>query len=162
VSYTYNSAGDLTSVTGVDGGVMKYGYDSSHRLTSLLDPAQAGAAKKHPLTNVYDGAGGGISQTDQLGPKTTFAYSGEPGTPARGATRATAPRGNRTLNSYENGDGVSMTEGYGTPAATTTTFRYDLATLGLTEVSTAAPGDPDDHSEQFTYNAQGLPVTEVD
>jgi RHS repeat-associated protein len=162
VSYTYNSAGDLASVTDVAGGVTKYGYDSSHQLTSVLDPAQATAAKKHPLTNVYDTAGRVTSQTDQLGRTTTFAYSGDPGSGTGGTTLVTDPSGHQTLNSYENGERVSMTQGHGTPAATTTTFRYDPATLGLTDISIAAPGDPNDHSEQFSYNAQGLPVTEVD
>jgi YD repeat-containing protein len=162
VSYGYDNAGDLTSVTDVAGGVTQYGYDSSHRLTSVLDPVQVAAGKHHPLTNVYDSSGRVTSQTDQLGHKTTFAYSGDPSSQAGGTTLVTDQSGHQTLDSYEYGERASMTQGYGTAAATTTTFRYDPATLGLTDVSTSAPGDPNDHSEQFGYNAQGLPVTETD
>ena len=162
VSYGYDSAGDLTSVTDVAGGVTQYGYDSSHRLTSVLDPVQVAAGENHPLTNSYDSSGRVTSQTDQLGRKTTFAYSGDPGSQAGGTTLVTDPSGHQTLDSYENGERVSMIQGYSTAAATTTTFRYDPATLGLTDISIAAPGDPNDHSEQFSYDSRGLPVTETD
>ena len=57
---------------------------------------------------------------------------------------------------------MTATVGYGTANAITTSFRYDPATLGVTTVSTTAPGDPNDHQQQFAYSTQGLPVTEVD
>ena len=162
VSYGYDSAGDLTSVTDVNGGMTQFGYDSSHRLTSVLDPVQVAAGDNHSLTNVYDSSGRVTSQADQLDRKTTFAYSGDPGSQAGGTTLVTDPSGHQTLDTYENGERVATTQGYGTAAATTTTFRYDPATLGLTEISISAPGDSNNHSEQFSYNAQGLPVTETD
>jgi RHS repeat-associated protein len=162
VSYGYDSAGDLTSVTDATGGVTEYGYDSAHRLTSVLDPVQVAAGENHPLINVYDSSGRVTSQTGQLGRKTTFAYSGDPASQAGGTTLVTDPSGHQTLDSYENGERAAMVQGYGTAAATTTTFRYDPATLGLTDLSIAAPGDPNDHSEQFSYNSRGLPVTETD
>lgn len=70
--YGYDSAGNLTTVTGPDGAVSTFGYDNAHRITSLLDPQQQGATTKQPLTNTYDSRGRVASQTDQLGRVTTF------------------------------------------------------------------------------------------
>ena len=55
VTYTYTAAGDLATVTALDGAVTTFGYDGSHRLTSVVDPAQALSAIKHPVSNLRHG-----------------------------------------------------------------------------------------------------------
>jgi YD repeat-containing protein len=67
VSYAYNVAGDLVTVTAVD-ATTTYGYDSSHRITSVRDAAG------RVTTNVYDGQGRVVSQTEPGSRTTRFAY----------------------------------------------------------------------------------------
>ena len=65
VSYAYNVAGDLVTVTAVD-ATTTYGYDSSHRITSVRDAAG------RVTTNVYDGQGRVVSQTEPGSRTTSF------------------------------------------------------------------------------------------
>ncbi|MCW3101372.1 MAG: sle, partial [Chthonomonadaceae bacterium] len=76
VSYTYSSAGLLTSVTDVLGHTWQYGYDGSGKLTSITDPT--GATR---LSAAYDGnskVGSLQVSGDQQRSDTTFTYDTSP------------------------------------------------------------------------------------
>lgn len=162
VRYGYDSAGNLTTVTGADGAISTFGYDAAHRITSLLDPQQQSAATKHPVTNAYDARGRVISQTDQLGRVTIFTYSGDPFSSAGGTTVVSDPAGHQRADVYQYGLRTTTVRGFGTAAASTTTFTYDPATLGVTSSTTTAAGDPNTHKTTATYDANGNALTQVD
>jgi len=173
VSYSYNSSGDLISVTDVGGNVTTFGYDSNHRMTTMLDPNQQTLSTQHPLTNVYDSSGRVTSQTDFAGRETTFDY-----TSITNSTKVTDPVGNVTVYQYDNGILQQKTAGYGTASAATTSYTYDPDTFALT--GTTDPNghtwtstfdsagnqtsgtDPLSHGWTATYNAFGEPLTKTD
>ncbi|MFB9238252.1 RHS repeat-associated core domain-containing protein [Plantactinospora siamensis] len=162
VSYGYDAAGNLSTVTGADGAVTTFGYDTGHRITSVLDPAQQSATTKHPMTMVYDGLGRVSTQTDPLGGVTKFAYSGDPFSSAGGTTVVTDPTGHQRADIYQYGLRTSTVRGFGTSTAATTSFSYDPATLGVTSISTTAAGDPNTHRSTATYDSRGNVLTQVD
>lgn len=160
VRYAYDGAGDLTDVTDVNGGNTHFTYDAAHHMLSMRMPNQApgvpgstGAA----ITNVYDGQGRVIEQTDQLGRTSKFSYSGEPLGAAGGTTTITDPKGNVIVQNYQYGELLSETKGYGTPQAATWTFGYDPATLGITTVT-----DPNGHTMTSTFDSEGNTLTTAD
>jgi RHS repeat-associated protein len=160
VRYGYDGAGDLTDVTDVNGGNTHFTYDSAHRMLTMRMPNQAPGVPGSTgavVTNVYDGEGQVIEQTDQLGRTTKFAYSGEPLGASGGTTTITDPKGNVTVQDYRFGELLSETEGYGTPQAATWTFGYDPATLGMTSVT-----DPNGHTTTSTFDAEGNVLTSTD
>ena len=162
VSYAYDGSGNLATTTGADGAVTTFGYDAAHHITSVLDPAQQSAPVTHPMTMVYDTQGRVTSQTDPLGRVTTFAYTGDPFSSVGGSTVTTDPAGHQQQDSYGYGVRVSSVTGYGTTSAVTTVFTFDSATLGVTSTSVSSANDPVTHVSTATYNAQGLPLTQVD
>jgi RHS repeat-associated protein len=162
VTYGYDAAGNLTSISAPDGAVTTYGYDSAHHFTSVLDPQQQGSSSKHPLTMVYDARGRVTKQTDPLGRATTFAYAGDPFSSSGGTTVVTDPAGHQQEDVYQNGLRTTTVRGFGSAAATTATFTYDPATLGVTSTTITAPGDPNTHRSTATYDAQGHPTSQVD
>jgi RHS repeat-associated protein len=162
VGYGYDASGNLTTVTAADGAVTTFGYDTSHRITSMLDPAQQGATTKHPVTMAYDALGRVTSQTDQLGGVTKFAYSGDPFSSAGGTTVVTDPTGHQRADIYQYGLRTSTVRGFGSADAATTTFTYDPATLGVTSTATSAAGDPNVHRTTATYDSRGNALTQVD
>jgi len=162
VAYTYDGSGNLATTTGADGAVTTFGYDAAHHITSILDPAQQSAPVTNPMTMVYDAQGRVTSQTDPLGRATTFAYAGDPFSSAGGSTVTTDPAGHQQQDVYYNGVRSGSVTGYGTASAVTTVFTFDPATLGVTSTSVSSANDPVTHTSTATYNAQGLPLTQVD
>ena len=162
VSYSFDGSGDLATVTGPDGAVTSFGYDADHHITSVLDPAQQSAPIKHPMTMIYDPQGRVTSQTDPLGRGTTFAYTGDPFSEAGGNTLTTDPAGHQQSDSYRFGVRTVSVTGFGTTAAVTSVFTFDPFTLGVTSMSVTAADDPITHVSTATYNAHGLPTTQVD
>jgi YD repeat-containing protein len=69
VSYSYDTAGNLATVTDLRGGVTSYTYDSGHRLLTDVDPNGHTVA-----TNTYGSDGSIATQTDALGNTTTTRY----------------------------------------------------------------------------------------
>ena len=162
VAYAYDAAGNLTTITAPDGAVATFGYDSSHRVISMLDPQQQSATSKHPVTMVYDAQGRVTSQTDQLGRVTAFAYAGNAFSSAGGTTVVTDPAGHQRADVYQYGLRMSTVRGFGTAAASTTTLTYDPATLAVTSTSTTGTGDPNVHRTTATYDARGNALTQFD
>jgi RHS repeat-associated protein len=153
VSYDYDGSGDLTDVIDVGGGDTHLTYDSSHRLLTVLDPDQHGSSNPSPLTTTYDSSGRVTQQKDAMGRITSFDYTSVPG-----STKVTDPNGNVRLDTYEDGELVQVTYGYGTAQAATWGYSYDPNTLGITKVT-----DPNGHASTATYDpATGRQLTSTD
>ncbi|MGZ6973523.1 MAG: Ig-like domain repeat protein [Acidimicrobiia bacterium] len=160
VTFGYDAAGNMVSFVDANGGRTTLGYDPSHRLTTVLDANQYGAPIPHPLTYLYDEQGRVIDQMDPLGRHTTFAYATvDPNTTT---TLITDPAGHKTLDRFEFGLRTATTRGYGTADATTTTFIYDPATLGIVRTHIDAPDDPNHYDTSTIYNTAGQPVSQTD
>lgn len=143
VSYGYDTAGNLTSVTAVNGTVTKYGYDASHYVTSVTKPGGG------VTTNTYDSSHRVISQTDSDNRTTTFSYNGS-------TTTVTAPDGAVTVETYDNGILTKLVEGSGTASARTTLSEYD--DMGNLTKQT----DPRGKVSTFTYDSVGNVLTKTD
>ena len=158
VQFGYDSAGDLTNVTGVNGGVTVYGYNAAHQLVEVQTPrfytgsplpgaptGCSGAAPADVMAMVYSSSGQVICQWDADSRQTTFNYTAVPG-----STLITDPKGNQTLDTFDNGQLTSQTKGYGTSQAATWTFAYDPVSGGTTEVV-----DPNGHMTQYFRDDNG-------
>ena len=160
VRYGYDSAGDLTDVTDVGGGDSHFTYDSAHQMLTMQLPNQAPGipgSSGAVVTNVYDSQGRVVSQADQLGRKTAFAYEGDPSSQVGGTVTITDPNGHVTSQAYRFSELTAETRGYGSPQAATWKFDYDQATLGMTTVT-----DPNGHSTTSTFDAAGNTLTSTD
>lgn len=155
VDYSYDGSGNLSGVTDVAGNTWAFGYDGAHRLTTVRDPRQAGAGSPKLITNVYDGFGRVISQTDRLNRTTLLDY-----TAVANGTKVTDPKGNVRVDRYLDGRRTSVTVGDVPGAANTSTwtFETDLETFGITKVT-----DPNGQvSATVTYDARGNVLTAKD
>ncbi|HEU5371377.1 MAG TPA: RHS repeat-associated core domain-containing protein [Gaiellaceae bacterium] len=145
-SFTYDGAGNLQTATDPTLGVWQFTYDANHRLLTMTDPRNDGS-----LVNHYNAAGQVDSQTDMLGTRTTtWSYSGDPASPAGGTTTVTDPKGNVTTLNFANLELLSKTDATGTSYAATTSYVYDPATLGITQLT-----DPNNHTSTATYDTRG-------
>ena len=143
VTYSYDTAGNLNSVTGVDGSTAGYGYDAGHHMTSVTKPGGG------VTTNTFDTAFRVIAQSDPLGRVTTFGY-------ADTGTTITKPDGSAVVETYQLGRLVKVTSGFGTALAASTTYTYDLAN------NIASVTDPLSNVSNSTYDAQGHQLTTTD
>ena len=158
VSYSYDGSGNLTSVTDVGGGVTSFTYDSGHLLLTMTNPngQSGGPDAGDKVTNTYT-SGQVTEQVDPMGRATYYSYSGDNFSSAGGSTTITDPNGDVTVEDYVNGELISLTKGYGTPAAATWDYAYDPATLGVTRVV-----DPDGNVTTYTYDSLGDVLTKTD
>jgi RHS repeat-associated protein len=165
-SYTYNSLGQKTAMvaptpttlTGSSASTTSYQYDA---LGNLL---QTAAPLSRTTSSTYDANGNKISDTDARGNTTTYQYDSlnrlietdyPDGTKStrtydfrNNVVTATDQAGNVTLNAYDlDGRLTSVTRGYGTSSASTTTYAYDDANRKISE--TDALG----HATSYTYDA---------
>jgi RHS repeat-associated protein len=119
VEYGYES-GNLKTVTflGEVSPKWSFGYNGSHEMTSVTD------GRGGMTTNEFDGSHRVISQTDPAGRVTTFEYG-----PFH--TRITNEATGAVTDEWFNSDNqpISVTKGFGTPVATTTSFTYSAAGL---------------------------------
>jgi len=159
VSYAYNDGlGNLTDVTDANGGLTHFTYDSSHHLLTMTDPLG------QITTNVYDTSSRVTSQTvtvvanDRTKDRTTtFAYTGDNSSASGGTVTITDPKGNVTVEQYQNGERMVVTKGNGTAQAATWSYTYDPATLGVATVV-----DPNGHVTQMSYDSSGNELTSTD
>jgi RHS repeat-associated protein len=150
-TYDYDSAGNLTKSTDPLGHSWSFTYDPNHLLLSMTDPDGG------TTTNTYNGSSQVVQQVDPDGNSTTWAYSGNPATAAGSTTTITGPDGNVTVEDYENMQMLSVTHGYGTPQAATTSYQYDPNTLGVSQITT-----PNGGVTTKTYDNQGNLLTSTD
>ena len=143
-SFLYDASGNLTSATDVGNGVTSFTYDPNHLLLTMTDP------RNGVTTNTYDAQGRVLTQKDPLNRVTTFSY-------APSGTTITDPKGNVTVDSYENNKLVSRTQGAGTLQAATWTYGYDVATFGRNSVT-----DPNGHVTSSSYDARGNLLSSTD
>jgi RHS repeat-associated protein len=150
-TYSYDAAGNLTMATDPIGRAWSYSYDAEHRLLTTTDP------RGGVTSNAYDSAGRVTAQTDPAGHTTTWAYTGNPRGVDGGTTTQTAPSGSITRYQYADLELQSVTRGYGTPAAATTSYTYDPGTLGVKTVT-----DPDGNVTSNSYDGSGNPEISTD
>ncbi len=135
VKYTYEG-GQLATVTepGEAKARWTYHYDGSHQMTSFTD------GRGGKTSNEYDGSHRVTSQTDPSERTLTFEY--EPF-----HTKITNhSTGSVTDEHYtSSNEPYSITRGFGTASATTSTFTYDAAN-DLTSVT-----DGNSHTTTYTY-----------
>ena len=122
VGFIYDASNNLQQVTDVGGGLTTFAYDANHLLQTITDPDTG------VLRNTYDADGSGriTLQVDPMQYQTQFSYNGN-------QTTITDPDNNVTVETYQNGELVSRTEGYGTPQAATWSYQYDPVTNGITQ-----------------------------
>jgi RHS repeat-associated protein len=163
VTYAY-TGDDLTDVTDVNGGDTHFTY-LNHLMTAMSDPKCTATAGCPGIVTHYDSSTPPRVdyQSDQLGRKTTFAYSGTPDSASGGTTLVTDPtlinqtKGNETLETYQYGLKVAETEGYGTTSAATTYYLYDPNSLQATQIT-----DPNGNITSLTYDTNGNLLTKTD
>ncbi len=152
VEYTYSAAGDLTDVRDVMGNVTHFTYyPSTHLLSTMTDP------RGGVVTNVYDGDGRVLSQTDPLSRTTTFGYEIAAGDPLSQTTTITDPGGNVTVEHYRDNELLVRVEGLRTPEQATWAYTYDPTTLGVTTET-----DPNRHTTTKTYDINGNLTSRTD
>lgn len=143
VSYSYSAESDLHLVTRSDGSTYTYLYDNNHRLVEARDP------NNHMyVRNVYDAKGRVVTQYDQTGARSDFAYDD----PLKTRTYEDA-LGNQLTHVY-NADGRLVKE---TDARGHSTFyTYDQRGNVLTYK------DQNGQVWQNTYDSSGNKLTEKD
>ncbi|HEY8502812.1 MAG TPA: DUF6531 domain-containing protein, partial [Solirubrobacterales bacterium] len=146
VKYAYEG-GNLTAVTlpGEEGLRWQFKYDGSRRITQVTD------GRGGKTTNEYDSASRVISQTDPAGRTTTFKYEAFHTTVTNQATGAVTDEWFTS-----NKQPFKVTRGYGTAAATTSTFAYDEGGRMIKRT------DGNGHTTTFGYDADGNRTSEKD
>jgi len=144
VTFAYDNNGNLVSATDVDGGVAKFTYDPNHLLLTMTDPDGG------TVTNVFDSNGRVTSQTDPMNRTTQYSYTST-------GTTIIDPNGTVHVEVYQNNELTSLTDGAGTPAASTWTYAYDPNTLGITSAS-----NPNGQTATNIYDATGNVLSSTD
>lgn len=142
IHYTYSS-GKLTSVTDARGSTWGFEYDANRRITKVTDP------RGNAVTNVYDAQNRVSSQTDRRGKTTTWTYLTD-------QTKITDPLGHVTDEHFAKGAPTSITHGYGTAQAATTTIEYDAA-LRPTRIT-----DQNGKDWRYEYDSDGNRTAVID
>ena len=139
VKYTYES-GSLATVTQPGEAALRwqFKYDGSHRMFELTD----GRGEKSTVE--YNALNQVISQTDPMKRETTYEYTAFHTKTTNHAT------GDVKMQYFtSNGIGTSLTNGYGTPSATTETSVYNAADELLSFT------DGDGHTTKYGYDSHG-------
>jgi RHS repeat-associated protein len=139
-AYTYNSSADLTSATDPMGNKTTYTYGAGNTgnpqlandLLTITGPnAQPGGPDAGDATvNVYNASGQVTSQTDPMGYKTTFDYTGLNTSTGTGVVRASDPDGNTTVYAYTQGALTAQSAWTGTTLTSETDSGPSLTASG--------------------------------
>ncbi len=146
VKYTYAS-GNLATVTQPGESALRwqFKYDSSHRMTELVD----GRGGKSTIE--YNSSNQVASETDPLKRMTSFEYASFHTKTTNHATGAVSVQ-----YFTSNGVGTSLTNGYGTASATTETRAYNAADELLSVT------DGDGHTTKYGYDAHDNRTSMID
>ncbi len=150
-TYTYDGSGNLIKAKDPLGRTWSFSYDASHLLLTMSDP------RGGVTTSTYNTSGQVVSQTDPIGATTTWAYAGDPASTTGGSTTMTDPNGNVTVYQYVTLELTSITRASSTADATTTSYTYDPATLGVSTVT-----DPNGNVSTNTYDSSGNLLSATD
>lgn len=156
LGFEYNAAGELVAYTDATGGRWVFGYDASHRMTTMRKPSGEGQTNPPLLTNTYDDQARVVSQTDWADQTTTFEYMTPPGANVT-TTLVTDPRGNKTMKVFGNGVLIGKIDGFGTAAESSWGYELDPTTLGVTRAI-----DPAGQSTTATYDSRGRVLSMTD
>lgn len=123
----------------------QFKYDASHRMTQITN------GRGGKTTNEYDASSRVVSQVDAAEHKTTFEY-------APFHTKITNKATGAVTDEWFTSDNqpFSVTHGFGTAAATTRTYSYDLA--GHLLAATDGAG----HTTRYGYDEAGNQTSESD
>ena len=161
VTYTYNPGGTLATVTDPEGGVTRYGYDAQNRMAQMID-----ARGVTVFQNVFDANGRVSQQTLADGGIMRFAYTLAnplvPTSPVQ-STTVTDPLGRQTIYRFSpEGFIEQVVDALGQSR----TFTRQPGTNLLLSVAGSAKcpvcGSPAAGDMNFTYDANGNPLTRVD
>lgn len=145
VGYSYDSAGNLETVTAADGSLSSYAYRSDHLMTGFVRP---GGGR---TSNTFDEEGRVVSQSDPLNRVTTFDY-----TFGYGQTLITTPDGLRSVDEYADGLLVRQIRAQGTPSEAVTQYYYNAQNLVDTVI------DPLAGTVSYTYDGSGNRASQTD
>ena len=145
-SYTYNSAGQVTTMTDPNGNESAWTYDSLGRITKIT--YAVGTPLQSSEEYSYDAAGNVLSYTDENGSVTQYQYDS-----MNRLIKVTEPLGNVTSYTYNaDGDMTSMTDPNGN--VTSYTYNAEGERTGLTE--------PNGGATQYFYDGNGNLVETID
>ncbi|MFZ4572825.1 MAG: RHS repeat-associated core domain-containing protein [Phycisphaerales bacterium] len=171
MGYAYNSAGQVTRQTFVDGTFNDYGYDARGNLVTITEPGTLVTTMQYDsgdrLTRVeypngrflaftYDGVGRRASMTDQSGYRVDYAYD------ASGRLWRLTENPGAVLIEYTYDD-VGRLLREDNANGTNTVYTYDVAGRVLSIVN-LAPGGAVNSRFDYTYDALGrrLSMTTLD
>ena len=149
-SYTYDASGRLWKATDFGGGVTEYTYDTSHRMLTIKDPRGITY-----LTNEYDTNGRVYRQTQANTGVFEFEYTLDGSRVTQ--TEMTDPRGYVHRATF-NSDGYFLTfvEAVGTSKQRTTTATRQTGSQFITSLT-----DGLNRRTDFTHDANGNVTTET-
>jgi RHS repeat-associated protein len=166
-TYTYNGSADLASATDPMGNKTSYTYGAgttgnpqlANDLLTITRPnAQPGGPDAGDATvNAYNALGQVTSQTDPLGYKTTFDYTGLNTSIGTGVVRVGDPDGNTNVYAYAQGALTAQSAWTGTTLTSEKDFGPNLAAGGTGGGSLLDTwkADGNSHITTLTYDSGG-------
>ncbi|MGH2378139.1 MAG: DUF6531 domain-containing protein [Candidatus Limnocylindria bacterium] len=165
VSYTYDAAGNRTSVTDREGNTTDLTYDARGNVLSKTDPSPDGVAPRPVTTFEYDLENNLTETTDALGAVTTLTY--EPAANVLLSVARQVDASTTATTSYEYGDQANpglptrvyspLGNAGGTPDPTfSTVLAYD------TEGNLTSRTDADGATTTFAYDDVGRLTSFID
>lgn len=188
LTFSYNSTPQITIVTDTSGRQLRFGYDATGNVASITDPAgrttQYAYDGLHRLIQITDPRGNStfntydnthlISQVDPVGRMLNFTYTSSADPSIPNITVVTDSLGHQIRMAFTDGLLSSITHGYGTSAALTTTYTHDPTSFGITSATLGnqtwiatydtdgdllTTQDPDGVRDTWTYNNFEEPLT---
>ncbi|HKU19310.1 MAG TPA: DUF6531 domain-containing protein, partial [Candidatus Saccharimonadales bacterium] len=159
-SYSDNPP-NVASVTEPDGGVLKYGYDSSGRLASVTYPDGTQRQYRYDQS-AYSAAGGYANKLTSVIDESNTAYTIF-GYQSDGRANSTQESGGANLHkvSYA-GDGSTSTITYPLGQQATATFTAPQGTIVISNMSARCGAQCDQQYQSQTLDTNGYPAVATD